>query len=70
MVLAIDLNWPPDEDQHGIPDLNEVPVEDEQQAITDDIHGGSENFFPFDLNISKSEQEDMQQGKIYDYLHG
>jgi hypothetical protein len=24
MVLAIDLNWSPDEDQHGIPDLNEV----------------------------------------------
>jgi hypothetical protein len=47
-----------------------VPAEDEQQEIADDIHGGSENFFPFDLNILEPEQEDMQQGKICDYLHG
>jgi hypothetical protein len=70
MVLVIDLNWPPDEDQHGILDLNKVSVEDEQQAIADDVHRGSDNFFPFDLNIPEPKQEDMQQGKIYDYLHG
>jgi hypothetical protein len=49
-----------DEEQYGIPDLNEVVVDDEQQEVVDAIHGESENFFPFDLNIPQPEQDNMQ----------
>jgi hypothetical protein len=68
MAAGLNLNEPPSEgdEEDGLLDLNEVPTIGVQQQFEADVHGGgSQDNFPFDLNLLQPEEEQIQTGQIF-----
>jgi hypothetical protein len=59
MAAGLNLNKPPSEgdEEDGLLDLNEMPTIGVQQQFEANIHGGgSQDNFPFDLNLLQPEE--------------
>jgi hypothetical protein len=68
MAAGLNLNEPPSErdEEDGLLELNEVPTIRVQRQFEADVHGGgSQDNFPFDLNLLQPEEEHMQTCQIF-----
>jgi hypothetical protein len=64
----LNLNEPPSEgdEEDGLLDLNEVQTIGVQHQFEADVHrGGSQDNFPFDLNLLQPEEEQIQTCQIF-----
>jgi hypothetical protein len=64
----LNLNEPPSEgdEEDDLLDLNEVQTIGVQHQFEADVHrGGSQDNFPFDLNLLQPEEEQIQTCQIF-----